>query len=216
MQTIYCISGLGANEKVFQFLDLSFVKPVFIQWLPPLQNETLPQYALRLKKEFITESEPIIFGLSLGGMLAVEIAKATPMSRAILVSSAKTKNEIPFYWRLLLYAPVYKILPEKIFRRSKKLQSYFLGAHSNYTKKYLKTARRDMDIEFYRWALHALLSWNNETVPSNVIHIHGTKDNLLPLRYVNADIAVENGGHLMIVENAAEISAWLKQILCKN
>jgi hypothetical protein len=49
-----------------------------------------------------------------------------------------------------------------------------------------------------------------------VIHIHGTKDNLLPLKYVDADITVENGGHLMIVENAVEISACLKQIICKN
>jgi pimeloyl-ACP methyl ester carboxylesterase len=216
MQTIYCISGLGANEKVFQFLDLSFAKPVFIEWLPPLQNESLPQYALRLKEEFIREPDPVIFGLSLGGMLAVEIAKATPSSKAILISSAKTKNEIPFYWRMLSYVPVYKIVPEQMIRRSRKLQKYFLGAHSNFTKKYLITTMQDMDVQFYRWALGALLTWNNQTIPSNVIHIHGTKDNLLPLRYVNADITVENGGHLMIVENAGEISACLKQILCKN
>src|SRR4051794_38398999 len=105
MQTIYCISGLGANEKVFQFLDLSFAKPVFIHWLTPIENETLPQYAMRLKEEFITEPAPIIFGLSLGGMMAVEIAKAIPSSKAILISSAKTKKEIPFYWRMFSYAP---------------------------------------------------------------------------------------------------------------
>jgi pimeloyl-ACP methyl ester carboxylesterase len=96
MQTIYCLSGLGANEKVFQFLDLSFAKPVFIQWLPPRQNETLRQYALRLKEEYITEPEPVIFGLSLGGMMAVEIAKVIPSSTAILISSAKTKRKFHF------------------------------------------------------------------------------------------------------------------------
>jgi len=216
MQTIYCISGLGANEKVFQFLDLSFVKPVFIQWLPPLEKETLPQYAMRLKEAFIPEPEPVIFGLSLGGMMAIEIAKATPSSKAILISSAKTRSEIPFYWRMFLYAPLYKILPGTIVRRSRNLQRYFLGARLNSTKKYLKNTLKEVDIEFYRWAVHALLSWENETVPSNVTHIHGTKDNLLPLRYVNADITVENGGHLMIVENAVEVSACLRQILCKN
>ena len=95
MQTIYCISGLGANEKVFQFLDLSFAKPVFIKWLFPLKNETLPQYALRLKEDFIDEPDPIIIGLSLGGMIAVEIAKTIPSARVILISSAKTKKENP-------------------------------------------------------------------------------------------------------------------------
>jgi len=58
MQTIYCLSGLGANEKVFQFLDLSFAKPVFIQWLPPRQNETLRQYALRLKENILPSLSP--------------------------------------------------------------------------------------------------------------------------------------------------------------
>ena len=37
MKTLYCITGLGADENVFQYLDLSFVKPVFIDWISPLK-----------------------------------------------------------------------------------------------------------------------------------------------------------------------------------
>ena len=98
MQTIYCISGLGADEGVFQYLDLSFVKPVFINWISPLKNETLSAYALRLQQKFIHEESPVIVGLSLGGMVATEIAKSNPSAKVIIVSSAKTKKEIPFYF----------------------------------------------------------------------------------------------------------------------
>ncbi|MEP6597337.1 MAG: alpha/beta hydrolase [Ginsengibacter sp.] len=216
MQTIYCIPGLGANEKVFQFLDLSFAKPVFIKWIPPLKNETLAEYAMRIKEQFIHDKNPIILGLSLGGMLAVEIAKTITSAKVILISSSKTKNEIPFYWKMFRHAPVYKILPGWIIKKGSLIQLYFLGAHLPSTKKYLSVVLNEMDLPFYRWAVHALVNWKNEVIPSNVIHIHGTKDNLLPYRYVNADITLENGGHLMILENAEEVSACLKQILCKN
>jgi pimeloyl-ACP methyl ester carboxylesterase len=216
LQTIYCISGLGADEKVFQFLDLSFAKPFFIQWITPLKNETLHGYAMRIKEQFIYDVNPLILGLSLGGMLAVEIAKSNPTATVIVISSAKTKKEIPFFLRMFKYAPVYKILPMPLVRRSSHIQQYFLGANLDSTKKYLKNVLTHMDPEFYRWAVHALLSWDNEIMPPNVTHIHGTSDNLLPYSYVTADITIKNAGHLMIVENAEEVSACLKQILCKN
>ena len=100
MKTIYCIPGLGADEKCFQYLDLSFVQPVFINWIQPFKNETLHDYAMRIKQQFIHDENPVIFGLSLGGMIAVEIAKAIPSAKVIIISSAKTKNEIPFYWKI--------------------------------------------------------------------------------------------------------------------
>jgi len=43
--TIYFISGLGADERVFQFLDLSDIKKVFIKWITPQINEELSAYA---------------------------------------------------------------------------------------------------------------------------------------------------------------------------
>ena len=46
---VYFLSGLGADKTVFQFLDLDFCEPVFIEWIPPHKNESLPDYALRLK-----------------------------------------------------------------------------------------------------------------------------------------------------------------------
>src|SRR5687768_12603951 len=96
MQKVYFISGLGADERAFSFLDLGFCEPVFIPWVRPLEGETVPAYAVRLK-ERIPEDFPIIVGLSFGGMVAVEIGKAFPCKKIVLLSSAKTQKEIPFY-----------------------------------------------------------------------------------------------------------------------
>ena len=213
MQTIYCISGLGADESIFQYLDLSFVKPVFIKWIEPLSNETLDNYANRLKEEFIHEANPLIFGLSLGGMVAVEIAKSIPSSKTIIISSAKTKNEIPFQWKFFRYFPLYKILPDSSMKNSLSIQQYFLGAQSKIARKYVRFALKNADPVFYKWAIGAIMKWNNKIIPSNVIHIHGTNDKLLPHKFVKADYTIEGGGHVMIIENAVEISALIKKLI---
>jgi hypothetical protein len=51
MKKVYFISGLGADKRAFSFLDLSFCEPVFIDWIQPLKNELLPEYALDLKNK---------------------------------------------------------------------------------------------------------------------------------------------------------------------
>jgi pimeloyl-ACP methyl ester carboxylesterase len=213
MKTLYCITGLGADEKVFKYLDLSFVNPVFIDWLTPLSNETLQSYATRIKEKYIHESNPLIFGLSLGGMIAVEIAKSIPSAKVIIISSAKTKNEIPFYWKAFKYMPIYKVLPEWSVRKNLKIRHYFIGAKKQAAKDYIKHVARHGDIKFYRWAIENIITWENETVPSNITHIHGTNDKLLPYKFLKADIPVNNGGHLMVIENAEEISALIKNII---
>ncbi|MEP6466428.1 MAG: alpha/beta hydrolase [Parafilimonas sp.] len=214
MQTIYCIPGLGADEGVFQYLNLSFVKPVFLKWIEPLKNESLHHYAMRFKEKYIHDEKPLIFGLSLGGMIAVEIANAIPSSTTIIISSVKTKNEIPFHWKIFRYFPVYKILPEWPVKNQNITRNFFLGAKKNFTKKYVKRVAKHADVHFYRWATGAIVNWQNEIVPSNVIHLHGTNDKLLPYKFVQADITINNGGHLMIMENAQEISQILRNIIC--
>jgi len=214
VKTIYCISGLGADEKCFQYLDLSFANTVFINWIQPFESETLHDYAMRIKQEFIhNDNEPVIFGLSLGGMIAVEIAKEIPSAKVVIISSAKTKNEIPFYWKMFQYVPVYKILPEWSVKQKLPIRNYFLGVKKERTKKYISRVAAHADIKFYRWAIGAILTWQNETLPANVTHIHGTDDKLLPSKFIKADIRIDKGGHLMIIDNAEEISELVKNIV---
>jgi len=213
VKTIYCIPGLGANEKCFQYLDLSFAQPVFINWIQPYKNETLQQYAMRLKEQFIHDENPVIFGLSLGGMLAIEIAKTIPSAKTIIISSAKTKNEIPYYFKVFKLIPLYRLLPEWVVRKQTAIRNYFLGAKKTAIKKYVKRVAEKADANFYRWAIGAILSWQNKTVPPNVFHIHGANDKLLPSKFIKADKLISSGGHLMILENAEEVSSLIRRLI---
>lgn len=95
---LYIFSGLGADEKVFQKLYFSDFSPTFIKWIAPQEEETIENYATRLLDQIRT-TKPILIGLSFGGMIAVEVAKQIDTEKVILIASAKTQNEIPFYFR---------------------------------------------------------------------------------------------------------------------
>jgi len=212
MQKVYFISGLGADKRAFSLLDLSFCEPVFIDWISPLKNESLENYSLRLRQQ-IQEEHPIVVGVSFGGMLATEMAKADNFMKVIIIASNKSANEFPAYLRLTKYFPVYKWLPGKLLKASR--LNWILGAKGDAQKKLLRNILADSDPVFLKWAIGAILNWKEKTVPSNVKHIHGTADKLLPFRYVKADFKIPGGTHLMSINKPNEVSDLLKQLIQK-
>ena len=212
MKKVYFISGLGADQRIFSFLDLSFCEPVFIDWISPLKNESLENYALRLRHQ-IPENNPTIVGISFGGMLTVELAKNNPDVKAIILSSNKTKKEFPFYFKAGRYIPVYKWGSASV---SKKITLRFrsiLGGTNKEENKLIRQIILDSDLSFVRWAISAILNWENNTIPANLTHIHGSADKLLPIRYVKPDHVIEGGTHVMTLDKHEEVSRLLKTLI---
>jgi pimeloyl-ACP methyl ester carboxylesterase len=212
LKKVYFISGLGADKRVFSFLDLSFCEPVFIDWITPLKNESLRDYALRLRQE-IKDEAPFIIGISFGGMLATEMAKADPGVKAIILSSIQVSSELPGYFRTARYLPIYKLLPSSFLKRGALWFRNRLGAKGSAQKKILQQIIKDTNTTFLKWAIGAILSWKNNTRPANLIHIHGTADKLLPWRFVKADHRINNGTHVMPMDDHGEISDLLKKLV---
>jgi pimeloyl-ACP methyl ester carboxylesterase len=212
MQKVFFISGLGADKRVFSLLDLSFCEPVFIDWVPPLKNESLKNYALRLQQQ-ITEPSPVIVGISFGGMLVTEMAKENPSVNAIILSSSKTFHEFPVYFKTAKYLPVYKVIPASLLKYLLITFRNFFSAKGAVQKKILYDILKDTNIAFVKWALQAILHWDNTIVPANLIHVHGNQDKLLPYRLAKPDFTVDKGAHLMPLNQPAEISALLKKII---
>jgi hypothetical protein len=74
IKNLYLFSGLGADKRIFQRLDLSGYAVNYIEWILPLEGETIEQYASRLLCQ-ITAPNPTLIGLSFGGIMAIEVAK---------------------------------------------------------------------------------------------------------------------------------------------
>ena len=209
-KALYLFSGLGADERVFQRLDLSGFTVVFIQWLVPHDKETMEQYAARLLDQ-IQSTKPTLIGLSFGGIIAVEVARQIDTEQVILISSAKTKNEIPFYYRLAGKLNLHKLLPVALLKRSNFITDWFFGVNSAFEKQLLKQILADTDPAFLKWAIDKVVKWKNQALTPNLFHIHGTGDRILPAGFVASDAIVKDGGHFMIGNKAEELNQILQQ-----
>ena len=179
----YLLSGLGADGTVFQYLDFEGVEVEYMEWLSPLPKETLPAYAKRMTQK-ITTPHPILVGLSFGGMVAMEIAKQIPVKKVILISSAKERKELPWFYRFSAKLKLQKILPYTLIKRTNGFTYWLFGATSAHEKALLKEIFRKTPTTFLKWAINAILTWKNTEISTHILHIHGDKDRILPYKNV--------------------------------
>ncbi len=183
-----------------------------MKWITPSINDTIASYAEKLF-ESINDEYATIVGVSFGGMLATEIAKKHPGTKVIIISSCKTCSEIPGYIRFWRHFPIYNFHSNKVRDYGGQFVLRILGAKGAEQRKVQQEILKTSDPLFIRWAIHAIVNWNNTVIPQNVIHIHGSADKLLRYSYVKADYTINKGEHVMIMDNAEELSELLDKII---
>ena len=99
MHHVYCISGLGADERIFCRLQVPDSTFHFIRWEQPRVSESIDNYAARLCKQ-IQHDQPILMGVSFGGMMAIEMAKVLSVEKVVLISSIKSFTELPRWMKI--------------------------------------------------------------------------------------------------------------------
>ena len=203
----YLIPGLGADERVFQFLRLQGDVHI-LRWLPPEgSDETLPHYAARLAAAVPVAQACWLVGVSFGGVLALEIAHLRPLARVVLVSSFVGPSELPGIGKLARATGLYRLLPPQLLPRLPRVAQWFFGVKNGREYQLLRQILRDTDPNFTRWAIARLLQWpGRATTPA--IRIHGTDDRLLPNGAAHSQYQLP-GGHLIIISRATEISRIL-------
>ncbi|MEM7591263.1 MAG: alpha/beta hydrolase [Cyanobacteria bacterium P01_A01_bin.83] len=210
---IYLVSGLGADQRVFQKLKFSGYQPVHIEWIEPEAGESITEYTKRLVTQIKSE-KPIIIGLSFGGIIAVEIAKQIQTEKVILISSTKNQQEIPFYFHIFRWLPIHRLLPARLMLWfGQLLAGWFFSLESLAERQLFKAILYDTNARFMKWAIHQVITWKNEIIPDNIYHIHGESDRIFPYQFVQSDFSVNQGGHFMVMNRASYISNLIKQIV---
>lgn len=207
---IYLFSGLGADERAFQLLDFSGYSHTFVRWIAPEGQESMSQYATRLLAQIKAE-RPVLIGLSFGGMMAVEVAKQIAVEKVIIIASAKTGQEIPFYYRWAGFLRLHRLVPVRLLKQHNFLANWFFGIESDFDRQLLKQILADTDPQFLVWAIGQIAQWNNRVLLPNLFHIHGGKDRILPLQA--CDRVIPGGGHLMALNKAKELNEVLRGVL---
>lgn len=176
--------------------------------MPHRKGEQLADYCQRLLPQ-IDQDRPFIFiGVSFGGAVAVELSRLCKPQLVVLVSSVPLRESLPAYMRwsvLMMPAKMAEVLP---YAWAPLVEAALAAAFAPVDiegRKLLYDQIQKTDATFLSWAIGALMRWNNAQKPDNMLHIHGSADRLLPLRYVKADVVIKGGGHFIIFSHGAEI-----------
>ncbi len=70
MKHIYCISGFGADERLFSKFFLPGYQIHFVKWIIPEKKESINSYAKKLIAQ-IDHPNPILIGVTFGSMICI-------------------------------------------------------------------------------------------------------------------------------------------------
>ncbi|MES2590454.1 MAG: alpha/beta hydrolase [Bacteroidota bacterium] len=214
MLNVYCISGMGVNEEMFRNMELKNCTIHHIKWITPHNGETLSEYAMRLANRIDTTQPFALIGVSFGGMCCIEIAKKLTPVKVFLVSSCKTRAELPAKIKIWSKIPLYKKLSDNVYKKAASSVRVLFGVTNKEQGERFKRMLNTAPENYYKGAVHCILAWMNSEIPKNVIHIHGTADQVLPYKkIVNCNYTIKDGTHFMIVNKAEEINAIINKEL---
>lgn len=214
---VYFISGLGADKRVFQNLDID---PKFnvinIEWIDPKRKETIEDYASRLISQIDTTKPFQIVGLSFGGMMATVISDQIRPEQIILISSNSVGRPIGKFYRGLIGFVLLSPFSAPFLKSTNKFTYNLFGTHTPEEKALLKSILKDTDAKFLKWALKAIGKWKHPNKSPIAYQINGSADKMVKLEYVDADKVIEGGEHFMVLSKAEEISKDINAQLLKK
>lgn len=209
---VYLMPGMAANPSIFENISLPSASYTthLLEWQLPEPGESLSQYALRMT-QFIKHDDIVLLGVSFGGVLVQEMAKHIKVRKLILVSTVKSKYELPRRMKLSRKLKLYKALPASLIEDVDKLAKYAFGETiKNRVDLYQKYLSMN-DRRYMKWAVKEMVCWDQETPTENAIHIHGTADKVFPVKYIKNCIEVQDGTHIMVITR----SKWFNEHLPK-
>ncbi|NBO18991.1 MAG: alpha/beta hydrolase [Proteobacteria bacterium] len=213
---LYMIPGAGTDWRMYTPQLQAFPDMVIPPWLPPLNlYEPLASYARRLALRMDVSQPFFLGGVSLGGMLAQEMANQVKPLGLILISTCQSSAFLPMYWRLL--GRLNRRLPDGMMRVqkhmlamvAKRLPIADAAERDIYAQMIL-----DMPPHLVRWQVGAATQWKPDQKPAMpVFQLHGGKDRMMPAARVHAQQWLPDAGHFMNVTHAGQVNAFIRDCL---
>ena len=213
---LYCMPGMAASPKIFEFISLP--KPIkihLLSWIPPLKDEPLTDYAIRMC-ERVTQTNPILLGVSFGGVLVQEMSKYLPGCQVVIVSSIKSKDELPLSMKMAKKTNAHKLLPMQWINNLDNLSLFVFGDGIKKRLALYQKYLSERNPDYLSWAIDSLVNWDKTEVLKNIIHIHGEKDTVFPIKNLSHPFIKIKGGHAAIITQAHWFNKELSKILLKD
>jgi pimeloyl-ACP methyl ester carboxylesterase len=214
---VYFMPGLAASPTIFENIKLpeDQFEMHFLEWFLPNDKESIESYALRMAEK-IQDENPVLVGVSFGGVLVQEIAKHIKTQKVIIISSVKSNSEFPSRFKVAKTTKAYKLIPTQLLADIEKLVKYAFG--DNIVAKRLKLYEKYLSVrdkQYLDWAIETILCWNQKKGNESVIHIHGDADEVFPIKNIENCIVIKGGTHIMIINKFKWFNENLPQLILK-
>jgi len=210
----YFVPGLAASKEIFKNIRLpeDQFEIHILEWLIPDKGQSLSSYAKRMADR-VEHPNPVILGVSFGGVVAQEMCAFLNPKKLIIVSSVKTRNELPKRLKAVRKTGIYKLVPTGWALSVKDLTKFAIGPRSRKRLKLYQEYLWMRDKVYLDWAIKQMVCWERETPLMDITHIHGDADIVFPIKNIEATHILPQGTHIMVLNKGSKVSKLLQNIL---
>ena len=211
---IYALPGVGCDHRLYDLIEWPEGHQVVkLDWPPFMKNDTLAAIAGRMVPQIDATQPHMLIGVSMGGMVAQELAALTHPRKVVLISSWTGPQEWTPFVRMCAFLRLHVLIREWTMRAFWPLKRR-LAPRPNMVEQLLWDMACQQTARQMRYGVGAVLRWKGSPWKGPVVRIHGDKDLITPLRF-QVDHLVPGGPHVMVMTAPAEVSRILRRELAE-
>ena len=201
---IYLLPGIGCDKRLFSRIELPGHEVKVLEWPPFPEGCTLAELAAVMRVN-VDETRPhILAGVSMGGMVAEELALLTKPEKVLLISSWIGPQEWPWHVHVAKFLHLSWVVGSFTMRLTWPLKR-ILGPRPKEIDQLLWEMAVEQTAEKIRRGLDAILRWEGSKWKGPLVRIHGDNDHVVPKRFP-VEHLVHGGEHIMVLTRPKEVS----------
>ena len=217
---IYLIPGLASDRRLFEKLELPGHTLHCLEWHRMPERATIAQFARDLAAQVDVSRPHALVGVSMGGMVAQEMAALTKPSKVVIISSWKSRAEMPWNIKALRGWRPERFVRDVVVRRLfpyLRLLRWTLGLEDRASQEIGQAMLNTFPARDLRVMIDAIVHWDGPPAPiPGLVHIHGDKDRLMPISLIRGARVIHGGTHFMVYAKGKEVSAAVMDALCEG
>lgn len=208
---VYLLPGIGCDHRLFDRVQLEGHTTVALDWPTFPEGCTLRSIAEEMAEQVDGDQPHVLVGVSMGGMVAQELAVLTKPTKVVLISSWTGPEEHPPSLRFMKAMHFWWVINSFTLWATWPLKR-FLGKRDRAADKLLYDMAISETAAKIRMGLGAIMRWKGSPWKGPVTRIHGDNDLVIPLRFP-VDHVVKGGEHVMVLTRADEVSLLLQKAI---
>ena len=97
-------------------------------------------------------------------------------------------------------------MPTRLMLSADDLTKFAIGPRSKKRLKLYQEFLHVRDKRYLDWAIRNMVCWQRKEPLRNIIHIHGDKDIIFPIKNISDCVVLEGGTHIMLLDKGSRVS----------